>query len=126
MKRCIVGAGLLIVLLSGGILSSAWLGRSLEALPPMLEQAAEAAEEGGWNRASQLADRAEQRWQELWKITAVFVDHTPMEQIDALFAQLTVCEEGQFRPDFGRLCVRLARELEALSETHSPTWWNLL
>ena len=124
MKRCIIGAGLLIVLLSGGILSSAWLGRSFDSLPPMLEQAAEAAEEGGWDRASQLADRAEQRWQELWKITAVLVDHAPMEQIDALFAQLEVCEQSQL--EFAKLCARLARELEALSETHSPTWWNLL
>ena len=124
MKRFFIGAGLLIALLSGGILSSAWLGRNFEPLPPMLEQAAAAAEEGAWDRAVRLADRAEQRWQELWKITAVFVDHAPMEQIDTLFAQLKVCEGSQ--PDFAKLSARLARELEALSEIHSPAWWNLL
>lgn len=124
MKRGIIGAGLLLLLLLGGTLSSAWLGRSFETLPPLLEQAAEAAQEGEWDRAEQLSDRAEQRWQELWKITAVFVDHAPMEQIDALFAQLEVCR--QYQPDFGKLCARLARELDALSETHRPSWWNLL
>ena len=124
MKRFLIGAGLLVALLAGGILSSAWLDRSYEPLPPMLEQAAAAAEEEDWDRAVRLADRAEQQWHGLWKRTAVFVDHAPMEQIDALFAQLKVCKQSQ--PDFGKLCVRLARELEALSEIHSPAWWNLL
>ena len=126
MKRCIIGAGLLLLLLAGGFFSTIWLERNLEPLPPLLDQAAQAAEEGRWEAADQLADRAEQSWQALWKMIAVFLDHAPMEQIDALFAQLEVCEKEQSQTDFGKLCVRLARELEALSEIHSPAWWNLL
>ena len=126
MKRGIIGAFLLAVLLGGGIFSTVWLEQSLEPLPPLLDQAAQAAREGRWETAAQLAYRAEEAWQGAWKITAVFADHAPMEQIDALFAQLQVCETGHFQPDFGMLCIRLARELEALPEAHCPTWWNLL
>ena len=126
MKRGIIGAALLAGLLAGGLFSTLWLGRRLEPLPPLLEQAAGAARDNRWEAAELLSDRAEQTWQQVWRRVAVFTDHAPMEQIDALFAQLEVCQADRVFTDYRKLCVRLSSELEALAESHCPNWWNLL
>lgn len=126
MKRAVIGILLLAILLLGGIFSSAWLVRSFDPLIPLLERSGLEAREGNWDTAGQLAHQAQARWQEAWKLTAVFVDHAPMEQIDGLFSQLETFRQARCPVEFAALCLRLAQELEALGQTHSPEWWNLL
>lgn len=49
--------------------------------------------------------------------------HGPMEEMDALFARAEICGDAQERK---ALCAELAQRARAMSNAHSPTWWNLL
>ncbi len=47
----------------------------------------------------------------------------PWREMDSLFARAEVCGDEQERK---ALCAELAQRARAMSNAHSPTWWNLL
>ena len=94
--------------------------------PTALEQAAEAALSEDWETAEALAEQTGVRWVQHRKRAAAFADHEPMEEIDALFAQLEVYRSAQDAVSFAAVCKLLSCQLQALGDAHIPTWWNLL
>ena len=54
-----------------------------------------------------------------------FADHTPMEEIDALFAQVEVYAAAREETDFAAGCAALSRKVEAMGLAHGASWWNL-
>lgn len=126
MRRGIIGALLLTVLLCTGFFSSRSMTRSFAPMEALLEQASQSARAGSWEQAQTLTDQAQQQWNSRWKATAVFADHGPMEQIDALFARLEVYGSSRAATAYAALCADLQRQLASLGDAHSLTWWNLL
>ena len=109
MKRLWVGIILLLILLAGTMAVTVAMDHIYAPMVEALEAGdLEAAEERYW------------RWRDL---TAAFADHGPMEEMDALFARAEICEDAQERK---ALCAELAQRAKAMSNAHSPTWWNLL
>jgi len=126
MKRLWIGILILSVLLASGGLSS-WAIAGIHApIALSLHQAEAAALSQDWPQAEQYSRAAYARWQQHWRFTAAFADHTPMDEVDGLFAELQVycqCREAQH---FAATCAHLAQLTEAMAESHSPSWWNLL
>ena len=109
MKRLWVGILLLLVLLAGTLAVTVAMDR---IYAPMVE----ALEAGD-------LEAAEERYGRWRNLTAAFADHGPMEEMDALFARAEICKDDQERK---ALCAELAQRARAMSNAHSPTWWNLL
>lgn len=126
MKRFVIGAVLLISLLLSGILATGILSRNYDPMEDHLRAASQAALEENWPQALNLARQAHRQWQNCWTFTAVFSDHEPMEQIDALFARLRVYAQAKQAAAYSALCAQLAQELSDLGEDHIFTWWNFL
>lgn len=109
MKRLWVGIILLLILLAGTMAVTVAMDR---IYAPMVE----ALEAGD-------LEAAEERYGRWRQLTAAFADHGPMEEMDALFARAEICKDDQERK---ALCAELAQRAKAMSNAHSPTWWNLL
>ena len=119
MRRIWIGVGILLGLLVLGILVMQITDRRLGAVSDTLQQAAQAQD---WNEAVSLSALAQRQWKQRWHLMASLADHTDMDAVDSLFAQLEVCEND---PLYILLCARLAREVEDISEGVSICWWNL-
>ena len=126
MKRGWFGAALLAALLLLGIFSSCAMGMFYGPMADTMERASELALAGSWEQASEVSHRMEESWEELWHFSACFADHGPMEEIDALFAQLEVYQDAGDTLGFASVCASLQAQLEALGDAHRFSWWNLL
>ena len=126
MKRGWIGLILLLVLLVGGILSAGYLTEYQKPLAAEMDRAGDLALLQEMEQASRIAREVRAQWQRRWKITAVFSDHQPMEQIDALFAQLEKYEAEDDPRGYALVCCQLASELMAMADGNIPSWWNLL
>ena len=125
MTRLWIGVGLLIALLIGGIVLNTLTVPFHEELSQDLSQAAVLATEGRWEQAQALALQARQQWLRRQNCYAAVTDHEPMEQMEALFQELTILDASR-AVDFGCVCVHLAQTAQAIGETQSLKWWNIL
>lgn len=126
MKRFWIGICLLVGLLAVTAGISVHMHRVHMPMAQQLQQAAEAALREDWQQATALADRARQSWEKNWRCTAVFADHTPMDELDGLFAELQVYGHLQAKEHFASTCAHLVKLAEAMADSHHPGWWNLL
>lgn len=126
MKRMWIGAALLAVMLVSGILATEFMERTHRPNARDLETAAALALEGDWEKAEALTVRARKNWQKVRPLTASFVDHEPMEEIEGLFAKIDVCASTRDALYFSSSCAYLAELMNALGESHSLTLWNLM
>ena len=126
MRRTMVGVILLAVLLVGGIVSAMAMARHNEAVADQLDTAAAQAMAGDLPGAIQIAQEAQDIWEERWSISAAFTDHSPLEQIDGGFARLRLYGEAGDPVSFASVCVELAKQIEAIGDTHGAQWWNIL
>ena len=126
MKRIWIGIALLAAMLIGGIWVAEVMEQSHFPSARDLRRASELALESDWSRAEALARRAKEKWQKKWPVTASFADHEPMDEIDALFAELETYGKARDKTAYSAACAYLAEALEALGAAHSFNWWNLL
>ena len=126
MKRFWIGVTLLAVLLVGGLLLRHRMDRVHLETSRLLQQAQTAALQKDWPQAQALAEEARQQWQRYRRFTAAFADHTPMDEIDGLFAELAIFSQEQEMPHFAATCTRLNHLASAMAESHMLHWWNLL
>lgn len=126
MRRLWIGIGVLAALLALGVGILGRMDAVHRQAARRLEQAAEAALAGDWETALQNADAARSSWQRHRNFTASVADHTPMDEIEGLYAELTVYVREADQAHFAAICLQLARLSEAMADSHSPTWWNLL
>ena len=125
MKRLWIGVGLLTVMLATGLLVPEIMDACHEQVAEDLEQAAELAMTGRWEKAQYLSDRAEEKWEEKRPVTASFAEHEPMDEIDGLFAQLDVYAAARDAVSYSGTCVYLSSRLESIGDYHDFTIWNL-
>jgi len=126
VRRSYFGFLLLGILLLLGLISSRWLVRNQEPLAQRMEQAADYALEGDWTKANRLVREVKKVWEESWHLTACFADHGPMEEIDGLLSQLEAFSGSGEGAAFAAVCMELSREMEAVGDAHSLTWWNVM
>ena len=126
MSRTTVGVVLLMLLLTGSILSAFGMDRHNEDIASGLETAAEQALAGDMDLAGETARAAWKNWESGWNVCAAFTDHSPMEQIDGGFARLHLYERLQDPVAFASVCVELAKQVQAIGDAHGAQWWNIL
>lgn len=126
MKRGILGIGLLTVLLLFGLLTAADMARRHAPIQASLRVAALLAEQNQWEDAEIYQQRAESLWKKSWRLDAVAADHTPMEEIDGSFLRLRVYLREQEKTDFTAEIRALERRVQAMTEAHTASWWNVL
>ncbi len=126
MKHFWLGVSILLVFL----LLGCWVGFTMDTMHTevsgLLQQAAQAALAQELDTAVPLARQARAVWQQNWKKTAAVADHSPMDGIDSLFAELEVYAEAGEAPHFAACCAQLAQLVQAMGEAHTFSWWNLL
>lgn len=126
LNREIAGFVILTALLLLGLLSSVLFWRHFEELSAQLEEAAWFALSDNWDQAKTLAADARKTWEDSRKITCIFADHSPMEEIDALFAQLGIYGAAREKAEYSAVCAALSRHMDAMGNAQRLTWWNLL
>lgn len=122
----VAGPLLLILLLLLGLLLSWYMGRQQDRIARALEDSAWLALSGQWEDARETAARAKADWEQRWHRWAALGDHSPMEEIDALFAQLTIYGAAGERTEFSQLCSALSCRIKAVGNAHRLRWWNIL
>ena len=125
-KRFYLGLGILAVFLIAGFLISDGIGNVSDSAAQLLEQATAEILEGNMEEGAALAQKARGIWQKSWKAVALVADHSPMDEIDGLFAQMDVFAKAEDRIRLGACCARVAELVEAVADSHKLTWWNFL
>ena len=126
MARFWLGVILLIALLVAGLWIAGATGSSQENIAGILEQAQEKILAGELAAGNALVQEALSLWQKSWHGTASVVDHAPMDEVDGLFAQLQAYSAAGQTHHMAAYCARLSLLIEAIGESQSLTWWNLL
>lgn len=126
MNRGLLGLVILILFLAGGLWGAKAMADFHEPLSYQLEQAADAAQKGNLEQATALLEAAEHRWQTHWGKVAILADHTPMDEIDGLFAKLKQYAKSGDLSNFSACCGYLASLISATAEAHGLSWRNLL
>ena len=126
MKRLWLGIILAGILLVSGFWVSSLIHRASAEIAGALESAAADALSGNFQTATAGAENAHARWESAWRKVAAVADHAPMDEIDSLFAQLTVYADTGNADAFAAYCRRIAQLILAVGEAHSFSWWNLL
>lgn len=126
MKRLWIGIGLLALLLGAGLLTTWRMDRLGSPICDRLHRASQAALEQDWTEAKKLAEEAEALWQQNWHLSAALIDHTPMEEMDELYAKLRIYLDCRDPVPFAACCAQLETMTNATGEAHGFSWWNLL
>ena len=126
MKRIWIGIALLTALLAAGFGISGFMDQAHSPVARDIRRAGELALEEQWSTAQAFAKRGQTQWKEKWPVTAAIADHEPMDEIDALFAQLETYEQTRDPAAYSAICGHLGSLLEALSQGHRCKWWNLM
>ena len=122
MKRCWLGAGLLLLMLVLGLIFSSLLGRFGSELSREAARAGALAEENP-AAASELVQEVERKWQRNRPWLAVLCDHRALREADTLFALLTGSPEAD---TFRENALLLSRALRDLADAQKPSWENIL
>ena len=125
MKRSWIGLILLLALLAGGTTATWGMRKCHDPIARDLASAAEQAVHGDWAQGEVLMLRARDAWGRSRRFSACFADHTPMEEIDAMFAQVEVYAAAGEEADFAACCAALSKKVESMGQAHGATWWNV-
>ena len=125
MKRSYIGGGLLAVLL-GICAVSSWAMVAIHGpIAGQLTRAGEQVLVGEFMEGRASAVQAKARWEKWSRFRACFSDHTPVEEIDAGFAELESYGAAGEDAAFAAKSVELAEQVKAVAESQTLTWWNL-
>jgi hypothetical protein len=126
MVRGWIGAAILAVFLALGFATASAMENAHYPTQQLLEQAAEATLSGDFEQGVKLGAEAKQQWQHHRNGTATVADHSPMDDVDALFAEMEIYASTEEKPHFAACCLELSRRLKAIAEAHTFRWWNVL
>lgn len=126
MRRFWFGLLLLTVLLVGGIFLGLWVDSTFTALSKDMAKACDLAVQEQLLQADHIVSITYNRWLDCRKATAAIADHTPMEEIDQLFRELEVYMQAEEGIHYAATCAQLGALLQAMADSHSVSWWQLL
>ena len=126
MTRGWFGLGILILFLLWGFVTGAAMDNAHTPTEKLLAQAAEKVLNGNFEEAVALASEAKSRWDSHWDATATVADHSPMDEVDALFAEMEIYAKTREAPHFAACCKELSQRLQTFADAHRFSWWNIL
>lgn len=121
-----IGIFILVFFLAVGLFSAVAIEKACSPISGLLEQAGNVSAQGDSQSAAMLVHSARLQWQKNWHRIALLADHSPMDEIDGLFAQTMAYADTKNPQELSANCRRLASLIDAVSEAHSLTWWNLI
>ena len=124
-RRFYLGVAILLALLVLGIFSGIWVNQASQQVVHCLTQAEESVRNGNPSEALVYSQQAQMLWNSAWNRVAVVADHTSMDEIDGLFAQMAYYAQADVSL-FGAGCARVRELVSAVSDGHQFTWWNFL
>ena len=124
MRRVWLGAGLLAILLTLGLLTGAAMKASVCPDTEDLTAAAEAARRGDWEQAKALTVQVRADWEQMKWAAEMLSDHETLGQIDTAFAQLSACEYAD-PVGYATLCTAIAQDLQSVVKNHICSWQNI-
>ncbi|MGM9603245.1 MAG: DUF4363 family protein [Faecousia sp.] len=126
MKRFWLGIAILAVLLGLSFAVQGVMGKIHNPMAEDLERSADFALAGDWEQATHYYAKARHTWEHYHGMTASVADHSPMDELDMLFAELSaLCAEKE-TVHFAATCRSASRMAEAMADAHTFAWWNLL
>ena len=114
------------MLLSIAVLFTVAMNRIYEPIADNLLSAAQAASSENWSKAEELASAANDSWEQYRNFSAALADHSPMDDIDGLFAELETYLQHREMPHFAATCLHLAKLTKSMGDNHAFSWWNFL
>ena len=126
MIRGWFGLCILVLFFALGFITAVVMNNAHLPTEELLSQAAEKALSGDFEGAVALAAEAKSRWSDHWNGTATVADHSPMDDVDALFAEMEVYARTEEKPHFAAVCKELSQRIQAVVEAHKFSWWNVL
>ena len=126
MKRIWIGIILLTILLMAGFWISGFMTQAHKPVAQDIRRAGNLALADQWDSAQILVQQSQAQWKKKWPVTAAIADHEPMDEIDALFAQLDTYAAARDGIGYSAVCAHLSSLLDAISHSHRLTWWNLM
>ena len=121
MKRCWLGAGMLLLLLVLGLVCGSFLGRFGTELGREAERAALLVAENR-EEAEKILQEIRRRWEENRPWLTVLTDQQPLLDIETL---LRLLEDSPETVPFRENALRLSRNLYQLGQSHLPKWENI-
>ena len=122
MKRCYLGAAVLLGILILGFFTSRWMQRHYNDLENRMEEAM-------WEDPETLmalAEEIRQDWSRGQLLTAVLADHQHLEEVEAAFSQLGPAAARRDQAEYTRLCLEIAHIFQLLAEEQQLNLKNLL
>ncbi len=126
MVRGWLGVGILVAFLVLGLVTMVVMDNDHLPTGELLEQAAEKTLAGSFEEAVSLGMEAKARWERSWKGTATVADHSPMDDVDALFGEMEIYARAGEEPHFAACCQELSQRIQAMASAHRFSWWNVL
>lgn len=126
MKRLWIGLGLLLLLLIAGICSTLVMENFHQSLSRRLESTSAAALDEDWEQTALLLRQCRRCWVRYRNFVATGASHESIEEIDSLYAQLTIYFHRRDSLGLSLCCTALQHRTAALGEAQSINWWNLL
>lgn len=126
MGRFWLGVSLLLLFLVFGIWTATAVASIHEPMSQTLAEASQRALGGDFQAGAALARQASASWEKHRFRTASVADHTPMDDIDSLFAEMEVYAEARDAVHFAACCAQLSRKVQSMSDAHKLNWWNFL
>ena len=126
MKHVRGGILLMLVLLGLSILLSAGMCRLRKTLSRELTEAARLALAENWPAADRVTADAVRRWERSRKLVAAGVDHELLEETEKMLSELAVYRSRKLSAEYAAVCLCLAKQAEAIGESQSLRWWQLL
>ena len=126
MARGWLGVGILVAFLVLGLVTMAVMDNDHLPTGELLKQAAEKTLAGSFEEAVPLGMEAKARWERSWNGTATVADHSPMDDVDALFGEMEIYAQAGEEPHFAACCQELSQRIQAVASAHRFSWWNIL
>ena len=126
MARGWLGVGILVLFLALSFVTGAAMDNAHTPTEKLLAQAAEKALAGDFEGAITLGFEAKSRWDGHWNATATVADHSPIDEVDALFAEMEIYAKTEEKPHFAACCKELSQRIQAFADAHRFRWWNIL
>ena len=126
MNRGVLGFLILAVFLAVGLWSAHALTDFHQPLADQLEEAATLSLAGDLSKATAMTEEVKDQWQTHWNNVAILADHTPMDEIDGLFARLDAFAKAGNASEFAACCKQLSILISATAEAHALSLKNIL
>lgn len=126
MKHLYLGLGILSVILLLSLLSLFLLGRSLGRAGDKLEAAWTDCLERDFEKARAGAVEAQKIWEKSYGLTASFVDHGDLDEVNRVFAQMEACGALEEWDEFAQTCRQVMTLIEDIAQRQKPLYYNFL